>query len=258
MNTCLVSDSRPWTLLRKATSSTPVRAIQLRKNAGPNSFRIVICTVGLFLMTTSGTLAKEPTLHVDADTHLKTVAPFLKTHCVSCHSGAEPEAGLKLDDLNADFVAGSRDARAWHEIMDRLNLGEMPPDDEPRPKPSEVEAVNAWILGELRRSVATSAPRRSLRKSLKSDFSSNRSPPEEDAASRLRTRTLTCSTRCRSCLTTWKSKGRLTSSGHLSHTGESFSKARKRTRMMRTRERSLPGSQHRRFAALSTRRKWMS
>lgn len=139
-----------------STSSLLIRSN--RAGRGALSIRVVIIILSLGLLGDAERTADagETALHVDADTHLKTVVPFLKTHCMRCHSGAEPEAGLNLDGLNADFVAGSRDARAWHEVMDRLNLGEMPPEDEPQPKPAEVEAVNQWILKELRRSVATS------------------------------------------------------------------------------------------------------
>ena len=81
---------------------------------------------------------------------------FFDAHCVKCHGAKKAESGLRLDSLSADFVAGSRQARAWQEVMDRLNLGEMPPEGEARPKQSEVDALNAWILKRLRRAIAES------------------------------------------------------------------------------------------------------
>lgn len=139
-----------------STAVRTSRRHRSRAKGWPHKFYIVVWAVGLLLIAVPVTLANEIALRVDSVTHRRTVVPFLKTHCVNCHSGAEPEAGLNLDDLNSEFVAGSRDARAWREVMDRLNLGEMPPEDEPQPKAAEVDAVNAWILAELRRSVATS------------------------------------------------------------------------------------------------------
>ncbi len=92
----------------------------------------------------------------DEKTFQRIVWPFLDAHCTKCHSEARAKGGLNLEELQPEFVAGSRDAQTWQEVMDRLNLGEMPPEDEPRPRQEEADAVNAWILTELRRAVANS------------------------------------------------------------------------------------------------------
>jgi len=34
------------------------------------------------------------------------VRPFLNAHCVSCHGGSEPDAGLSLETLPATFSRG--------------------------------------------------------------------------------------------------------------------------------------------------------
>ena len=81
---------------------------------------------------------------------------FFSKHCVKCHGAKKAESGLRLDNLPVDFVAGSRQSRAWQEVMDRLNLGEMPPEGEARPKQAEVDAINAWIRKRLRRAIADS------------------------------------------------------------------------------------------------------
>ena len=56
----------------------------------------------------------------------KTVQPFLKTYCVSCHNEAEAEGDLRLDkvaaDLDRDFAW-----QHWQEVRDRLNVNDMPP-----------------------------------------------------------------------------------------------------------------------------------
>ncbi|MFT5526229.1 MAG: hypothetical protein ACI9HK_004202, partial [Pirellulaceae bacterium] len=56
------------------------------------------------------------------------------------------------DDLGTDFLAG-KNADAWKEVIDRLNLGEMPPKDEDCPQPDATEsfAVVEWVGKELRR-----------------------------------------------------------------------------------------------------------
>ena len=90
------------------------------------------------------------------DTYRRVVQPFLTKHCAKCHAEQTSEAGLRVDRLSPEFVAGSRDARAWEEIRDRMNLGEMPPEEEQRPAQPDVDTVNEWILTELRRAIAKS------------------------------------------------------------------------------------------------------
>ena len=39
----------------------------------------------------------------------------------------------------------------WEEVLNQLNVGDMPPEDEPQPTPSQLEAITSWIYGELKR-----------------------------------------------------------------------------------------------------------
>mgnify|MGYP003638236381 CR=1 FL=1 len=77
------------------------------------------------------------------------IRPFLKQHCYKCHGAEKQKADLRLDTLTDDF-SDSRTAAAWIEVRDNLNLGEMPPDDEPRPDGDQLIAVSHWIANELR------------------------------------------------------------------------------------------------------------
>lgn len=56
----------------------------------------------------------------------KTVDQFFSTYCVSCHGQNKPKGGLKLDSLSQDLINGPH-ADDWHEVLDALNKGEMPP-----------------------------------------------------------------------------------------------------------------------------------
>ena len=94
---------------------------------------------------------------VDLATYDQKVWPFLETHCTRCHGETKTKGGLNLEELPEEFIAGSRDARLWQEVMDRLNLGEMPPEEvNKRPPQPEVDEVNNWILTELRRAITNS------------------------------------------------------------------------------------------------------
>ncbi|XZE51454.1 DUF1592 domain-containing protein [Planctomycetaceae bacterium SH139] len=77
------------------------------------------------------------------------VKPFLSQHCQACHDGETQSGELRIDSLAADFL-DSQSAGNWIEVMDQLNLGQMPPAEEPRPAVEELRQVTAWIAAELR------------------------------------------------------------------------------------------------------------
>ncbi|QEL20752.1 DUF1592 domain-containing protein [Limnoglobus roseus] len=69
---------------------------------------------------------------------------FLTKHCVRCH-GAEKEKGtLRVDQLSRDFKAGM-DAQRWGEVVEKINSGEMPPKNEPKPTQDEIAAFVSAI-----------------------------------------------------------------------------------------------------------------
>lgn len=77
------------------------------------------------------------------------ILPTLQKYCVKCHGPETQESNLRLDTLAADFTS-SPTAGAWIEVRDNINLGEMPPEGEPRPEGDELIAVSQWIQGELK------------------------------------------------------------------------------------------------------------
>jgi hypothetical protein len=60
------------------------------------------------------------------------LTPFLKQHCVGCHSGDSPEGGLDLQ-ANSDDLSNAEVRRRWVYLHDRVAVGEMPPKSEARP-----------------------------------------------------------------------------------------------------------------------------
>ena len=58
--------------------------------------------------------------------------PLLAAHCQGCHGPETQESGVRVDDLPAviDTVAA---AERWQKVLNVLNSGEMPPEDEPQP-----------------------------------------------------------------------------------------------------------------------------
>lgn len=64
------------------------------------------------------------------------VADFITSHCLDCHSGDHPEAGLPLDRLD-NSLSDTATLGRWEAIHDRVARGEMPPADAPQPPPAE-------------------------------------------------------------------------------------------------------------------------
>lgn len=77
------------------------------------------------------------------------VRPFLKQHCYSCHDAKKAKAGFRIDELGTDFLSG-KTADAWHEVINQINSGEMPPKKEPRPDAKAAFAVVEWVGANLK------------------------------------------------------------------------------------------------------------
>lgn len=77
------------------------------------------------------------------------VLPFLKRHCYSCHDAKQAKAGLRLDQLGTDFLRGTT-ADDWHEVINQISGGKMPPADESRPDPKAAFLVVEWVGAKLK------------------------------------------------------------------------------------------------------------
>ena len=74
---------------------------------------------------------------------------FLTKHCLRCHGPEKVERELRIDELSRDFKIGT-DGHLWAEIVERINSGEMPPEDEPQPTVDEIEAVVGQLDARIR------------------------------------------------------------------------------------------------------------
>lgn len=73
---------------------------------------------------------------------------FIQNHCIDCHGEKKQKGDRRFDQLTRDFHDLDT-AWDWEEILDMLNLGEMPPEDESQPTSEEKLAMVEWITGEL-------------------------------------------------------------------------------------------------------------
>jgi mono/diheme cytochrome c family protein len=105
----------------------------------------VLLITALVLLGRTATAAPP----LDRATYRTSVVTLIKNHCIKCHGPDTQESDLRLDKLTIDFTNDTAAAK-WLEVMDNLNLGEMPPADETRPPTELVARVTDWIATELR------------------------------------------------------------------------------------------------------------
>ena len=104
----------------------------------------------LFVVTIVVPLAaQEPKKGVSNDFEVK-VRPVLVKYCLGCHGQEKPRAEFRIGKLNPDLVNGP-DAERWHEVLNVLNSGEMPPKSRPRPTDKERDIVTGWLTVQLKR-----------------------------------------------------------------------------------------------------------
>ena len=77
-----------------------------------------------------------------------TVEPFLKTYCIDCHGITKNKGKVSLADIGAD-PADEKSVVLWSRVMEQLEIGMMPPEDEDQPKAAERERVLQWIRDQL-------------------------------------------------------------------------------------------------------------
>lgn len=73
---------------------------------------------------------------------------FLKEYCIRCHGEEKQKADRRFDKLGADLTDIDT-AEHYQEILDQLNLAEMPPDDEPQPSDERLQQIVAYLTTEL-------------------------------------------------------------------------------------------------------------
>ena len=86
-------------------------------------------------------------------TGLDQLRPFLATHCVKCHGPRRQEHRLRFDTLGDDLTDQGT-LETWQGILDQLNLGEMPPPDQPRPPAQAQATITASLTSHLKEAYA--------------------------------------------------------------------------------------------------------
>jgi hypothetical protein len=98
----------------------------------------------LALLVTGGLKAEEP-----RTTFPDHIRPFLTTYCTSCHGETKQKGDRRFDALTGE-IEGDATLVDYQDMLDQLNLGEMPPPKEKKqPTADERRRVVAWLTGRI-------------------------------------------------------------------------------------------------------------
>lgn len=97
--------------------------------------------IGTLLLVVTASPAVAAPINVEA---------FLEKHCFACHGPKQQKADRRFDQLPAQATS-LKHLELFQEIVDQLNLEEMPPEDAPQPSDGE----RAAVIESLTSSIAT-------------------------------------------------------------------------------------------------------
>lgn len=73
-----------------------------------------------------------------------TIRPIVEQYCLGCHSTEKHKGDLDLERFGT-FRDVLQHPKPWQQVIEQINLGEMPPKGKPSPSPSEKEQLLGWI-----------------------------------------------------------------------------------------------------------------
>lgn len=73
---------------------------------------------------------------------------YVRDHCIRCHGADKQKADRRFDALSAE-ISDHQTAEQWQEILDVINLGEMPPEDESQPPAKETKRFVATVTSQI-------------------------------------------------------------------------------------------------------------
>jgi hypothetical protein len=100
----------------------------------------IIVTLGTVLIGTAGS----------AIDYQSDIVPILERVCIDCHGPEKQKAEIRFDELNPDFLRGG-DVDTWHDSLDQINLGEMPPEKAKKQLTAEERRIlTIWLNDSLK------------------------------------------------------------------------------------------------------------
>jgi hypothetical protein len=78
----------------------------------------------------------------------KNIQPFLDNYCIKCHGPKKQKGQVRFDEAIWE-ITDNNSAQRWQDILDQLNGGEMPPEDEKQPTTAELSKVLDSLTGSV-------------------------------------------------------------------------------------------------------------
>jgi len=81
------------------------------------------------------------------------VLPILRAHCFECHGKATQEGGLQLDGLSLDVTTDPKIAEVWHDVLNAVSAGKMPPEESPAMTVKESSMLTDWVSAKVQQAI---------------------------------------------------------------------------------------------------------
>ncbi|MDG1344364.1 MAG: DUF1592 domain-containing protein [Flavobacteriaceae bacterium] len=91
---------------------------------------------------------KIDSFSTDATYYTNQIKPIIENYCYKCHGQEKQKGDMRFDNIDWDMVNGF-DAEKWNMMLSQVNLGEMPPDDEPQLSNDDRRILVDWITKNL-------------------------------------------------------------------------------------------------------------
>lgn len=105
----------------------------------------IVCLAFVMLFELSASAADKP---IVVSISAKTVGPFLQQHCAKCHGPKKQNGDVRFDTMGFG-IATNDQAQRWQDVLDILNAGDMPPENQPQPTNAELANVLDSLTGSL-------------------------------------------------------------------------------------------------------------
>ncbi len=109
----------------------------------------MLCRPFHLALTTAVAVCPAAEIPAGVDGFDQGIKPFFEEHCIRCHGPEKSKGKITVHSLDGDLAAG-HELERWELILEMIEDGEMPPDDEPQPDDTERAAVAEWIDSGLR------------------------------------------------------------------------------------------------------------
>jgi cytochrome c553 len=96
--------------------------------------RVTLRFISIKLLLFAATVAAARAADAPAGAMTERHRDFLKTNCQGCHGPEKQKGKFRVDDLPL-ALTDLPTAERWQKILNALNAGEMPPEEEPQPAP---------------------------------------------------------------------------------------------------------------------------